>query len=109
MADQRTGIICKEKCQSKLEYKRAIKDAKKFFFNRNKQKVALSAKEGINSKEFWHKWKQIMKGIGNDYRNCNKNIGGTKNLEETYSGFKNYFVKCFVNFNDNVNLKNTFF
>ena len=47
-----------------------------------------------------------MEGIGNNYKNFNKNIGGTNNLEETCSGFKNHFAKCFVNCNDYVNLKN---
>ena len=38
------GIICQENSLSKLEYKRAIKDANKCLDNRNKQKVALSVK-----------------------------------------------------------------
>ena len=49
-----------------------------------------------------------MEGTGNNYQNFNKNNGGTNNVEEICSGFKNYFAKCFVNSNDNVNLKNKF-
>ena len=99
----RTGIICQEKCCKELL--KMQKSVPIIGINRKlrfrPKKVKRVKNSGINGSRLWKEWEIIIKILI-------KILKVLITWKKTCSGFKNHFAKCFVNSDDNFNLKNKF-
>ena len=100
----RTGIINRERIAVKAVYKKLIKCSKEEVF-RSLRVNAIYKQSGKSSKEFWQAWKILFGGVKSG---SSEFMNGCENKEDECEDFRNYFMRNFIDSNQNVHIKNRF-